>query len=532
MWRTLVVVGQLTISIGCTQANLYSLSLPQRPDPAEPADLTATLRGTYCASGPENLVFPVKILLVLDDSASMASSDSNFRRLAAARQLIASLMPKRGIYFGVERYQDAEAILLTFDPVFTREPSILASALAEGNHAPAGWTPYVAAFSTAQTGIAMDLKKDPLLASRTHYVVLMLSDGGPTDYPNPPYPEIKTTVRALKAMESGYPRAGKISIHTAFLRTVDGSNPNTATDAVQLLKELAEIGGGQFKNFENNEAIDFRAFDVSSLARDFRTYAPILVTNLTARLTTQGYEADSDADGLTDSQEAALGTDPTNLDTDGDGCRDFIEQILFHWDPRKPGSTTDPVHCDCPEEERRRDSDGDSLNDCEERLLSTDLQDPDSDRAIDGKPSPDTMLDSLEVTWNLGRLKWDAELDYDADGQSNLVELIHHMDPNWNDSKLWDDFAYDYEYVNQQRNNSNCFDFQVSNVTLVDTLEADGRARGENRILLYYVEGPQDNPYGENQVRVLEKILRFDPQANDGTSIQIDPKEFELLLRP
>ena len=532
MRRTMALLGQLAISVGCTQADLYSLSVPPRPDPVFPADHTATLRGSYCASSPENLVFPVKILIMLDDSASMAGSDTSFRRLAAARELITSLMPKPGIYFGVERYQDAEAILLTFDPVFTRDPATLARALTEANHGPAGWTPYVAAFSTAQTGIAMDLKKDPLLASRTHYVVLMLSDGGPTDYPNPPYPEIKTTVRALKAMESGYPKAGKISIHTAFLRTVDGSNPNTTTDAVLLLKDLAEIGGGQFKNFENNEAIDFRKFDVSSLARDFRTYAPILVSNLTARITNQGYEADSDADGLTDSQEAAIGTDPTKVDSDGDGCRDFIENNVFRWDPLKPGPTTDPVHCDCAEEERTRDSDGDFLNDCEERLLTTDPLSPDSDRAIDGKPSPDNMLDSLEVMWNLGRLKWDAELDYDADGKGNLVELIHHMDPNWNDSKLWDDYAYDYEYVNSQQNNSNCFDFLVSNVTLVDTLPAADRARGENRILLYYVEGPQDNPNGENQVRVLEKILRFDPQAAEGPSIQIDPKEFQLLGRP
>jgi hypothetical protein len=36
---------------------------------------------------------------------------------------------------------------------------------------------------------------------------------------------------------------------------------------------------------------------------------------------------DSDDDGLTDSEEAALGTDPGNADSDGDGVPDSVDDL-------------------------------------------------------------------------------------------------------------------------------------------------------------------------------------------------------------
>jgi YD repeat-containing protein len=50
--------------------------------------------------------------------------------------------------------------------------------------------------------------------------------------------------------------------------------------------------------------------------------------------------ADPDADGLTNAQEIAAGTDPLNPDTDGDGYVDGLE-VLFGSDPRNPLSIPD-----------------------------------------------------------------------------------------------------------------------------------------------------------------------------------------------
>ena len=69
---------------------------------------------------------------------------------------------------------------------------------------------------------------------------------------------------------------------------------------------------------------------------------------------------DSDGDGLTNSEEKELGTDPNLTDTDGDGLSDLEE--------RDQG--TDPLNTD---------SDGDGVTDYEEGSLGTDPNDADSD---------------------------------------------------------------------------------------------------------------------------------------------------------
>src|SRR5207247_1093601 len=103
--------------------------------------------------------------------------------------------------------------------------------------------------------------------------------------------------------------------------------------AIQLLSDMASLGGGVFKNFPNGDSIDFRDFDVRAIARDYRVYSPIVAYNLTARLE----DVDSDSDGLTDAEEQELGTDPTRRDTDGDGCGDLMEVRYQGWDATVPG---------------------------------------------------------------------------------------------------------------------------------------------------------------------------------------------------
>lgn len=50
---------------------------------------------------------------------------------------------------------------------------------------------------------------------------------------------------------------------------------------------------------------------------------------------TEPWQRDTDGDGLSDYQEAILGTDPRNPDTDGDGIRDGDEVFIYGTDPRK-----------------------------------------------------------------------------------------------------------------------------------------------------------------------------------------------------
>ena len=83
-------------------------------------------------------------------------------------------------------------------------------------------------------------------------------------------------------------------------------------------------------------------------------------------------QRDDDGDGLTNDQEAQIGTDPQNPDTDGDGLGDGAEVNVYRTNPLNP------------------DSDADRLNDGSEIDIGTNPLNPDTDndRLIDGAESP------------------------------------------------------------------------------------------------------------------------------------------------
>lgn len=87
--------------------------------------------------------------------------------------------------------------------------------------------------------------------------------------------------------------------------------------------------------------------------------------------------ADSDNDGLSDAQEQALGTDPDNPDTDGDGLLDGPEVLEHGCDPL------------------RRDTDSDFLNDWDEvNVYRTDCNNPDTDG--DGIPDGQEVIQGTD----------------------------------------------------------------------------------------------------------------------------------------
>lgn len=126
------------------------------------------------------------------------------------------------------------------------------------------------------------------------------------------------------------------------------------------------------------------------------------------RFGTDPLNPDTDSDGLSDGDEIRLSTFPTNPDTDMDGVNDG-EEVHLNIDPRNPDTDGDSL-TDGDEITRGTnpalvDSDGDGLNDGDEVRRSTNplMPDTDNDRLNDGTEvqiqtnplNPDTDGDGL-----------------------------------------------------------------------------------------------------------------------------------------
>ena len=113
------------------------------------------------------------------------------------------------------------------------------------------------------------------------------------------------------------------------------------------------------------------------------------------------YDPDLDNDGLLNSEEVALGTDPRNPDTDGDGLTDGQEVLTYLTDPLKA------------------DTDDDGLTDGQEIL--TYLTDP-----LNADTDGDTLTDGDEVNIHLTN---PLKKDTDDDGLNDNVELSLKCSP-------------------------------------------------------------------------------------------------------
>ena len=137
---------------------------------------------------------------------------------------------------------------------------------------------------------------------------------------------------------------------------------------------------------------------------------------------------DSDGDGISDETEEILGTDPNNVDSDGDGRPDNMEdsdedgvpdyqEVEMGMDPNSSDSDGDGI----PDSQEDNDSDG--LTNEEEASLGTNPNSADSDG--------DGISDYLEV-WVYGSDPTVTDADSDGDGFPDAYESLDDIcsDPN------------------------------------------------------------------------------------------------------
>jgi len=325
---------------------------------------------------------------------------------------------------------------------------------------------YFDALRAAETTVQDDiLSSTPGVRSRTRYVVLWIADG-------PPVPDL----RVSWCMGHGHDPAD-LSCTTAFTTEFcSGIQPTPSDCEMALYQQKA----ADLRAYALEHGAEDLVFDTFALSGDKRTSD--LLTNLafasqgaffqqtpptlnllkvdiaasSSVLLQRGFVVynpnmilrggvpvpDSDGDGLTDDDEARLGTDPTRADTDGDNVGDGIEVRLS-----APGLSFDPLVAHTPDacinvDPPDGDSDGDGLLDCEEAVLRTDASLVDTDR--DGLPD--------QVEWNRGSdpLVDDLLTDSDGDGIPNGIEVREGLGALAGDAAYELDYGYRYNLTAQQ----------------------------------------------------------------------------------
>jgi hypothetical protein len=142
---------------------------------------------------------------------------------------------------------------------------------------------------------------------------------------------------------------GVILLGMLFAPSVLAGGSSSTSYAIPA--DVVDAGGGPTSSFSYNlqSSIASGVVGVStSVSYELNTGYPLTI--------------DSDGDGLSDSIEASLGTEPHNPDTDGDGLSDY-DEVNADGDPTSysPGIDTDP---------NDPDTDGDGIPDNTDPVLN------------------------------------------------------------------------------------------------------------------------------------------------------------------
>lgn len=563
--QTMIVSGLLALCAvalvlyACTDAGLQL-----KEQQIDYFDDKLEISGEFCTSEADEVSFPVKILIVMDQSASLQCTDPANARLDALNRAGSELDALPNVEFGVIGFASWSRI----SPFSDRWADASAAlSLDEGSDGPA--TDYQGSLSTVLRVLEQDmLDAGAAEVARTKYIVLFLSDGIPEprcnagcddgdelpDYlygvcntteeiPEGDYvdmysqcPEYNQTPQIMQKVQDivflgDFYGVGELKFHTVFLFAPEENVTAVCGDVAEqfgyvreeaepLLRSMADEGLGTFRDVNTTEEIDFLDFDYESLQARYimKTFVAI---NMNVVPGESGVLVDSDRDGIDDGLEFDEGLTRLSGDSDGDFFSDLLEfeYAKKGFDPKDPNVPS--IGCSA-----QNDSDGDGLRDCEERFLKTDefLVDSDGDR----------MPDGIEFRLGLNPTVADMQLDHDFDNIPSGKEISTGTNPLVLDEEnsLGNRITPSINPGSIGAQETQCYDFKVQNITLVPTLKIpdESSPKGTNRILLFVGEEPMNSAgaRGRYHVACLEARYLGETYKNppSGQIKNIPPERF------
>ena len=298
-----VLAGLLLLMTACTDANLRGIPVGPRT-----RDDKLRISGTFCTEDPSTLLFPVRVLLIVDCSESMLVTDpldpitGMPMREQAARDAVDVLLENEdgGVAIAAIRFS-AEAQVITFadqngngvhdedEGYFTRsrmqllgDGGITSEGVLEAFRETDRTSSFINALAVAYTTLRdeMDRSEEASLPL-SKYVVIFISDFLP-DVEGDEVDE-NTTERILESVDTLIDlaqlfRVGHMEMDFAYISTAREDVDQQAED---LGRQMAVHGNGMFRSFPNNESLNFLFVDLSALRRVFTLRSMVAVNTST-----------------------------------------------------------------------------------------------------------------------------------------------------------------------------------------------------------------------------------------------------------
>jgi hypothetical protein len=498
-----LAVGAVAAVAACTEAYLYD----ERRDEQLPVDRAVAFDGRFCTVGTNEVVRPIKIVVAMDASQSMTVSDPDGTRAVALIELIEALPTDPEVYIAVVLFAGSTTAFLTKNANnqdgFAQVASLtdqqklnltrtLLNFTNPSNEPNRDSTDFVKPLADIYSLINSDIAASRLepggaqALAQARYNVIFLSDGKPSNDQDDELLQGDAVVR-VRQLRDLVEEVRVNTVHvfnpTQPVSSVCDLSPDSGVGCPLLiinqnadrLEKMSQLGGGNFRDFRNNEPINFLDFNFGQVRRAF-IVKDLVASNFNAPqgspvdLENPSTTADTDGDSLTDAEEADEGTNPNKMDTDGDGFSDGVE-VRF----RRQGVPFDPIQIadadgggldpGCPPPLRGSDNDCDGLLDCDEQFIGTNANVVDSDR--DGIP------DGVEWRGGTQGSSPDLDEDPDSDGLNSRAELRLHTNPVEVDTESLSVDGYRYKMEAEgppDEVGRQCYTFRVDNVLLAPTI--------------------------------------------------------------